>query len=165
MSTPLPAVDALSPEQRALYDLLPLDLTRGLLLTRSSAAAYLALGRSFHDSRLSADLREVIILRVGATTHCPYELHHHIPLARACGVPEEIIEKVVAGSPTVGRAELDALVVFVDHIVGAVQGPAPEPATVQQYFSHEEVADITLLAGHYVMTSLFVRTLGIEPER
>ncbi|MCX2931930.1 carboxymuconolactone decarboxylase family protein [Mycobacterium sp. CVI_P3] len=165
MSTPLPAVDALSPDQRAIYDMLPLDLTRGLLLTRSSAAPYLALGRSFHDGRLPAPVREVVILRVGALTHAAYELHHHIPQARACGLTDDLIERVIAGDSAFDRPELDALMEFVDQLVGAVQGPPPDLTTVQTYYSLGEIAELTLLVGHYVMTALFINTLGIEPER
>ena len=144
--------------------MLPLDLTRGLLLTQSGAEPYLALGRSFHDGRLTAAVRELVILRVGALTHTAYELHHHIPQARAEGVADDVIEQVIAGASTFGHPALDALIGFVDQLVGAVQGPAPDLATVQKYYSHDETAELTLLVGHYVMTSLFVNTLGIEPE-
>ena len=160
----LPPVDQLSPDQRAVYDMLPLDLTRGLLLTRSSAAPYLSLGRSFHDSRLSAATRELIILRVGAVTNTAYELFHHVPQAAACGIADEVIDRVIAKSASVGSADLDALVTFVDQLVAGVQGAPPSTATLQKYYSHNEIAEITLIVGHYVMTSLFVKVLGIQPE-
>jgi alkylhydroperoxidase family enzyme len=164
MTSFLPPVSDLSPEQRAVYDTLPLDLTRGLLLTRSSAAPYLALGRSFHDGELPAATRELIILRVGAVTSTQYELFHHIPQARACGVADEVIDKVVTGSRSIGGANLDALMVFVDNLVGGVPGPPPGTETLQEFYSHSEIAEITLIVGHYVMTSLFIKVLGIQPE-
>lgn len=160
----LPPVDQLSPDQRAVYDMLPLDLTRGLLLTRSSAAPYLSLGRSFHDSWLSAATRELIILRVGAVTNTAYELFHHVPQASACGIATEVIDRVVAKSASVGSADLDALVTFVDQLVAGVQGTAPSTATLQKYYSRNEIAEITLIVGHYVMTALFIKVLGIQPE-
>lgn len=160
----LPPVDCLSPEQKAVYDMLPLELTRGLLLTRSSATPYLSLGRSFHDTRLSAMAREVIILRVGAITHSSYELFHHVPQAKTCGVADEVIDKVVARSRSVGSPDLDALMMFVDELVDGVQGAPPDTETLQKYYSHNEIAEITLIVGHYIMTSLFIKVLGIQPE-
>ena len=144
--------------------MLPLELTRGLLMTRSSATHYLSLGRSFHHSWLTAATRELIILRVGAVTRTRYELFHHLPQASACGVSDEVIDKVVANAQSVGSADLDALMLFVDQLVGGVQGTAPSTETLQKYHSNNEIAEIALIVGHYVMTSLFIKVLGIQPE-
>lgn len=163
MTSLLPPISALSPPQRAVYDMLPLDLTRGLLLTRSSAEPYLALGRSFHRGRLPAPTRELIILRVGAATKTRYELFHHVPQARASGVAEELIDQVIAGDRSLGSAELDALMAFVDELVAGVRG-RPDSEGLQRFYAHNEIAEIALLVGHYVMTSMFVNVLGIEPE-
>ncbi len=164
MTSFLPQVGDLTPEQRAVYDMLPIDLTRGLLLTRSSAVPYLLLGRSSHDGRLPARVRELIILRVGAVTETTYEVFHHVPEARACGVPEETIDKVLAGSPTVGNEELDVLMAFVDQLVDKAHNIRPRVRNVQKYYSHNEIAEIVLLVGHYVMTSLFIKVLDIQSE-
>lgn len=161
----LPAVEDFSPEQRELYENLPLDLTRGLLLTRSSAGPYLSLGQSFHHGWLPAALRELIILRVAALTHCEYERFHHVPLALACGVPREVIDATLAGSDHVGTQELNAAMAFVDHLVAGITGEPPKRDALQQYFSTGEIAEITLLVGHYLMTSVFVSALGITPEQ
>lgn len=165
MASFLPAVEDLTAQQRAVYDMLPLDLTRGLLLTRSSAAPYLSLGQSFQDSWLPASVRELIIVRVGALTGADYEIHYHVPQARACGVPDELIDKVVSGSLAVGAEDLDALMAFVDQLVGAVEDTPPAVDRLQQHYSNHEIAEIVLLVGHYVMTSLFVKVLGIRPEK
>lgn len=164
MTSVLPTLGELTPAQRAIYDGLPIDLTRGLLLTRSSAAPYLSLGRSFHDSWLPAAVRELIILRVGARTGADYETFHHVPQAQACGIPDDMIGDVLAGSRAVGDEDLDALMVFVDQLVAAVENKPPSVETLEKYYSHNEIAEIILLVGHYVMTSLFVKTLGIQPE-
>lgn len=164
MASILPEVRDLTPEQRAIYDMLPINLTRGLLMTRSNAAPYLELGRSFHSSWLPPDLREMIILRVGAVTETDYEIFHHVRQARASGVPDELIHEIVSGSCAVGDENLNALIVFVDHLVRAVRTGPPSIEIVEKYFSHNEIAEIVLLVGHYIMTSLFVKVLGIEPE-
>ncbi len=160
----IPALEDLSPDQRAVYDTLPIDLTRGLLMTRSSAVPYLSLGRSFHDGWLTAPVRELVILRVGAVTGTAYELFYHVPQARACGVPDDTIDKVLARSDRVGSADLDALMLFVDRLVAGAHGDPPDVGIVEGHYSRDEIAEIVLLVGHYLMTSLFVKTLGIQPE-
>lgn len=160
----LPSVAEFTPEQRAIYDMLPLDLTRGLLLTRSNAAPYLSLGQSFHESSLPARIRELIILRVGAVTGTDYEIAHHVPQARGCGVPDDMINAVLAGSRTLGSENLDALMEFVDELLGSVKSSPPSVEAIQKHYSRNEIAEIVLLVGHYVMTSLFVKTLDIQPE-
>lgn len=159
------AVDDLSPEQRELYERLPLDLTRGLLLTRSSAGPYLSLGQSFQHAWISPALRELIIVRVAALTHCEYERFHHVPLAAACGVPAEVVDATLAGSEDVGANELNVVIAFVDHLVEGITGEPPKLDTLREHFSNNEIAEIVLLVGHYLMTSIFVSALGIMPEQ
>lgn len=164
MNSFLPPLEDLNPDQRAIYDILPLDLTRCLLLTRSSTVPYLSLGQSFHDGFLSPSIRELIILRVAHGTKSEYEMFHHIPQARACGVPDDILGKVVAGAATVNNDRLDAVLAFVDQLIEGVQNVLDGTAVVQKYFSHNEIAEMTLLVGHYVMTSLFAKAMQITPE-
>lgn len=164
MASYLPDPDELSADQRAVYDLLPSNLTRGLLLTGCSAEPYLSLGRSFRHGYLSAAVRELVILRVGSLTASRYELHHHLPEARRAGLSDEHIDAVIDGSRSLGRPDFDALLAFVDRLVDAVRGATPPPDALDEYFSRNEIAEVVLLVGHYVMTSLFLRTLGIEPE-
>lgn len=163
MTNVLPDVGALSAEQRAVYETFPFNLTRGLVLTRASAAPYLALGGSFREGWLPAADRELVILRVGAATAADYELFHHIPQARGLGVPDVTIDRVVAGG-TVGDDATDALLRFVDELVDGVRLPAPPLANVSKYYPNEQVAEIVLLVGHYVMTAMFVKALGIQPD-
>lgn len=141
-----------------------------MVLTRASAAPYLALGGSFREGWLPAADRELVILRVGAATAADYELFHHIPQARGLipqarglGVPDVTIDRVVAGG-TVGDDATDALLRFVDELVDGVRLPAPPLANVSKYYPNEQVAEIVLLVGHYVMTAMFVKALGIEPD-
>jgi alkylhydroperoxidase family enzyme len=92
MSFTLPAVAEMTPQQREFYDGFPLNLSRGLVLTKSSAKPYLSFGLSFLDGWLPAGLRELTILRVGALTGAHYEVFHHRPIALAVGVAEDTVE-------------------------------------------------------------------------
>jgi alkylhydroperoxidase family enzyme len=101
---------------------------------------------------------------VGAVTGAEYEVFHHRPLAREAGLPEETIERVVSGARTLGDKSLDALVTFVDQVIDSARNEAPSTEAIGEYYSDQEVAEIVLLVGHYLMTALFIKTLGIQPE-
>jgi len=164
MSFVLPSVVDMTPEQREFYDGFPLNLSRGLVLTKSSARPYLSLGLSFLDGWLPAGVRELTILRVGALTGAQYEVFHHRPIALAVGVAADTIDKVVSGAESVGDESLDALLRFVDELIDSARRDAPSTEPIRRYYSDEQVAEIVLLVGHYLMTALFIKTLGIQPE-
>ncbi|HUO39555.1 MAG TPA: carboxymuconolactone decarboxylase family protein [Mycobacterium sp.] len=62
----------------------------------TSAAAELLLGEREHTS-LSARLREVVILAVGAVWQSDYELYAHTAAARKVGISEDAIRVLVSG--------------------------------------------------------------------
>ena len=62
----------------------------------TSAAAELLLGEREHTS-LSARVREVVILAVGAVWQSDYELYAHSAAARKVGIPEDAIRVLVSG--------------------------------------------------------------------
>lgn len=144
--------------------MLPANLTRGLVMTKASAKPYLSLGLSFRNGWLSSSERELAILRVGAATGAEYEIFHHRPEALAAGVPAEVINCAIAGTRLVGNDRLDALLRFVDQLVDGVQGAVPSTAAVQEHFTDNEIAEIVLLTGHYLMTAIFIKTLGISTD-
>lgn len=164
MNVALPAAADLNPAQREAFDLFPANLTRGLVLTKNSAKPYLSLGLSFRDGWLAPETRELVILRVGASTGAQYEVHYHVPEARSAGVPDAVIDAVLSGSVSFGDRRRDALVGFVDSLLAGITGPTATTDVVREFYSDEQIAEIVLLAGHYVMTALFLKTLGITPE-
>lgn len=160
----LPNVEDLDPAQREVYELFPASLSRGLVMTTASAKPYLALGLSFRTGALSADTRELVILRVGTVTNAAYEIHHHVPEARAAGVSDSTIDDVLAGATSFGDRRVDVLVAFVDDLLARIKGDGASTEPMREFFSDNEIAEVTLLVGHYVMTALFIKTLGIVPE-
>ncbi|OMB86287.1 carboxymuconolactone decarboxylase family protein [Mycolicibacterium conceptionense] len=164
MAVRLPDVADLDPAGREVYDLFPANLSRGLAMTGSSAKAYLALGLSFRTGALSPESRELVILRVGAVTGTEYEIHHHVREARDAGISDSVIDNLLCGATSFGDRRIDALIAFVDDVLARLKGGGADTAHLQEFYSDNEIAEIVLLAGHYVMTALFVKTLGIVPE-
>ncbi|BBX94416.1 carboxymuconolactone decarboxylase family protein [Mycolicibacterium boenickei] len=164
MAVRLPDVADLDPAGREVYDLFPANLSRGLAMTRSSAKPYLALGLSFRTGALSPETRELVILRVGAVTSAEYEIHHHVREARDAGISDSMIDNLLSGATSFGDRRVDALIAFVDDLLARIKGGGADTANLQEFYSDNEIAEIVLLAGHYVMTALFINTLGIVPE-
>ncbi|AMT73352.1 carboxymuconolactone decarboxylase family protein [Mycobacteroides immunogenum] len=164
MAISLPNVADLDPAQREVYDLFPANLSRGLVMTKASGKPYLGLGLSFRAGALSPEVRELVILRVGAVTNAQYEIHHHVPEARTVGVPGSVINAVLSGAAVFGDRRIDALIAFVDDLLTRIKGAGADTTGMQEFFSDNEIAEITLLTGHYVMTAMFIKTLGVVPE-
>lgn len=165
MAVQLPNVEDLDPSQREVYDLFPANLSRGLVMTRASAKPYLALGLSFRTGALSDQTRELVILRVGAVTNAPYEIHHHLPEARAVGVPDSLIDDVLAGATSFGDRRVDVLIAFVDDLLARIKDGVAGTAAMQELYPDNEIAEIALLVGHYVMTAMLIKTFGVVPEK
>ncbi|CRZ15982.1 carboxymuconolactone decarboxylase family protein [Mycolicibacterium neworleansense] len=164
MAVRLPDVADLDPAGREVYDLFPANLSRGLAMTGSSAKPYLALGLSFRTGVLSPETRESVILRVGAVTSAEYEIHHHVGEARDAGISDSAIGNLLSGATSFGDRRVDVLVAFVDALLARIKGGGADTARIQEFYSDNEIAEIVLLTGHYVMTALFINTLGIVPE-
>lgn len=164
VSISLPAIADLNPQQRKVYDIFPANLSLGLVMTAVSAKPYLALGLSFRQGGLPAQTRELVILRVGAATNAAYEIHHHKREAQLAGVPDPVIDAVLSGATVFADRGTEILMTFVDDLLSGISGPAPDAGAIQEIYSDNEIAEIVLLAGHYVMTAMFIKTLGIVPE-
>lgn len=106
----------------------------------------------------------MIILRVATRTDSAYERFHHVPLALDCGVSEEEVNAILAGADHVADDPINAAMGFVDQLVAGVHGAPPNLDGVGEHFSPNEIAEMVLLVGHYLMTSVFVSALGITPE-
>lgn len=75
-----------------------------------------------------------------------------------------MIDAVVSGADSFGDERLAALIGFVDELLAGIAGPPATTDAVQKFYSDNEIAEIVLLTGHYVMTALFLKTLGITAD-
>lgn len=157
----LTPVDDMTPEQRDVYDKFPSNLTRALLLTRGSAAPHLALGASFTKGLLSDLDREVIVLRVAKLRDSAFERLLHLHLAYKAGLTEADIHAIEDGDydrmPT-GRA---ALVRYVTECIDQHKAGELAFRALREFYSQNEIAEVTHLAGHAAMTAMYLASLDI----
>ena len=155
-----PEPDSLTAEQQAVYDRFPANLMRYMVLAEASAKPYLDLGMSFRHSTLAPKDRETVILRVGGLLDNAYEAMQHKDIARSVGVEEATIEKLLAKSTDFEDPKLAKLVAYVDAAVGNTVSPEVVAALADDY-NDRQIAEFALLTGHYVMTSIFLKSLDI----
>lgn len=149
-------------QQRELYNRFPANLTQGLLRTESSTAAYLALGASFRKTKLTAKGREAVILRVAKLSDSAYERMQHLPIAESVGWSASEIASIEDGEQIKLDPPIAALLQFTDECVALVKVTNETFARLVKHYSEQEIAEITLLIGHYMMTARFLETLGID---
>jgi AhpD family alkylhydroperoxidase len=156
---PYPELNA---EEEAIYRLFPINLTRMLLHTQAQTVPFLKYASSFRDAKINPQVRERVIVRVGAVTGCAYELVQHRSEALRTGTSQELLADLV--NP--GRQEFDdlaltALVKYIDSLVKNIGAEVDALDVLRKYFSDNEVAEITLLAGTYVLAAAFLKSLQV----
>jgi AhpD family alkylhydroperoxidase len=159
---PFPELDA---EQRAIYELFPINLTRMMLHTRGLTLPYWKYALGFRDAAVSAQVREQVIVRVATVADCEYQLVQHKPEAARTGSSDEVL----AGLTNPEQTKFDdpavtALVAYVDSLVKSIGAEQHALDALRQHFPDNEIAEITLLAGTYVLCATFLKSLQVPVD-
>lgn len=155
-----PALSTLTAEQAEIYRQFPANLTQYMLLAGESVEAYMRLGFSFRSISIPAADRETVILRIGCLRRCAYELMQHIDIARRAGVDDAVIANLICGAMSFGEPRIDRLVAYVDAALHNRITPQIM-ADLGQHYDDVQIAEISLLTGHYVMTAIFLQSLDV----
>ncbi|MGB3069898.1 MAG: carboxymuconolactone decarboxylase family protein [Ottowia sp.] len=167
--SPVPS-DALSPDTAELLSTRPpYNIYRILANAPTLLPGFVQLaGALLTKTELDAQLREMVILRVGALCGSAYEIHQHTRLARYVGVTEERIRKALSLDDADGgvhgeRAE-DILLRFTDSVVRDVKAPASQFEAVKDLLSPRQLTELLLTIGTYMMVSRVLENLEVEIE-
>jgi AhpD family alkylhydroperoxidase len=156
---PYPELDA---EKEAEYELFPINLTRMMLHTAGLTLPYWKYALSFRNAEIKPVVRERVIVRVGALTGCDYQLLQHKQEALRTGTSQELLADLV----NLERQKFDdpaltALVTYVDSLVMNLGAQPDALDAIREHFPDNEVAEITLLAGTYVLCATFLKSLQV----
>lgn len=165
-------VPPLAPEAMppALRELLasrpPYNIYRVLANAPSALPGFVQLASALlTQSELDPQLREMVILRVGAHCRSGYEIHQHQRLARHVGVSEDRIRKALDTRPQQGGDSLeDKLLAFTDSVVLSVKAPAEQYEAVAAHLSARAVTELLMTIGTYMMVSRVLENLEVEIE-
>lgn len=113
---------------------------------------------------LEPRVREVVVLRVAWLSGSEYELHHHLPLARAAGLTEGQIAALERADYSQLDPLLAAVARFTDEVVTRLS-PADETLqALRSQVSDQVVVNIVLAIGCYMSIARLAAVTGIEPD-
>jgi alkylhydroperoxidase family enzyme len=164
---PYPDPSTLSPEAKeALGKLGSLNIFRmmagggGLLPAFTRMGTYL-----LFKTALDPVLREIAIIRVGVLSKATYEVYQHERIGRDLGMSEALIQAVHAGPEAAAFAPLQRLVMlYTDDVVRNVRASDATFKPLQQHLSVQELQELTITIGYYMMVSRFLETFDVEIE-
>jgi AhpD family alkylhydroperoxidase len=153
------------PVREALAALPPLNIFRMLSHAETAFRPFLRFGGAILGRlKLDPKLRELAIIQVAADAKADYEWVQHVAIARQVGVTDEQIAAVEAGrldDPSLGDGER-AVLQFAREVVA---GPRVSDATfagVRDRLSPQEIVELLLTAGNYLMLARVMTTLELE---
>jgi len=156
---PYPELDT---EKEAQYRLFPINLTRMMLHTKGQTVPYLKYSLSFRDAAIDPLVRERVIVRVGVVADCEYELVQHKAEALRTGTSQEVLAALLdPRNQSFDDPALTALVKYVDSLVNSIGANRDSLDDLRKHFPDNEVAEITLLAGTYVLCAAFLKSLHV----
>jgi alkylhydroperoxidase family enzyme len=165
----LPYADpAAAPEKaRAIFEALPvkLNLFRMLLHAPGALRGYLTLGTGIlARQKLDPRIRELAILRVAALSPAEYERTQHVPIAKACGATDAEIDAVAKGDLASLDPRAGIALRFADACLREVRVPDALFEEARGAFSPQEIVELVMTVGYYMMTARLLETLGVDLE-
>ena len=164
---PYPDPATLSADAKdALGKLAPLNIFRMLAGGQGLLPAFLKLGNYLlFRSKLDPILREIAIIRVGVLSKAKYEVHQHERIGRDLGMSAALIEAMHAGPTHPALDELQKLVMlYTDDVVLNVRAGDATFKPLSAKLSLQEMQELTITIGFYMMVSRFLETYDIDIE-
>ena len=142
-----------------------LNVTRMMSHAEGAMVAYSKLGTQLLlRGKLDPVVREIVILRIGQLCRSEYEWHQHVSVARAVGMSEETLQAVTEQAfGRLGPAERIAVAV-AEEIKRDGGASAATIERAKTHFPPEQLVELCLVAGYYIMTAALLLSLAIEIE-
>ncbi|WP_445149768.1 carboxymuconolactone decarboxylase family protein [Baekduia sp. Peel2402] len=122
-------------------------------------------GRLMPGGTLPREESELIILRVARVTGSDYEWQQHVRLGRAAGLTEAQIERIRLGAEAPGWSVRQALLLrAVDELHDHDRIGDELWAELAREYGEQELIEICLLTGHYIMLAMTLNSLGVQVE-
>jgi alkylhydroperoxidase family enzyme len=110
-------------------------------------------------------LRELAIIRTAGVVGSDYELNQHYALAQACRYPEDKIKAIQQWQRSGLFDEKErAVLSYVEEMTHGGDVSDPTFDQLSQFFSTQEVVEITMTVSQYYGNGLVTKALRIKPE-
>jgi len=110
--------------------------------------------------------QEILALRVAVNCRSEFEWGHHVVYARAAGMTEDDIDRVVDGPDAPGWTDSEqALVRAVDELTSPTYDIDDGTWNVlRAHYDDARLTEIPFVVGQYTMLSMFANSLGVVLE-
>ena len=105
----------------------------------------------------------MLILRTAVLCGCNYQWAHHVRTGRAAGITEAEIDQLREGSAHPSWTPRDVTIVrSAEQLVTEHQVDDDTWAELAQVFPDDQVMELMMLVGHYVMIAGLVNSIGVD---
>ena len=116
-------------------------------------------------TKIDPVLREIAIIRVGVLSKAKYEVWQHERIGRQLGMSDEKIAAIHEGPDAAAFSEIEKQIMrFTDDVVANVRAGEATWAPLAARLSHQEMQELTLTIGFYMMVSRFLETFDVDLE-
>ena len=141
-----------------------LNIATGHAPKFSQASRAMAFAIRF-DAKTPRRLLELVIMRTAQIVGSAYELNQHTPFIKACGYSDAQIAALRAWqASTLFDDKERALLGYVEQMAHGGNVDDAAFASLQKYFTPEEIVEISYTVGSYYSTGLLTKALRIEVE-
>ena len=118
----------------------------------------------FYASRLTARIREILILRIGWLRRSEYEYVAHITLARQAGLSDVEIERIERGPDATGWSPEDAnLLRAVDQLKADAKITSDTmTALIAQGFDSQQLLELVFIVGCYETLAMAMSSFNVQ---
>jgi 4-carboxymuconolactone decarboxylase len=158
---PYPDPAQVPEKAREIFEKLPvrLNVMRMMLQAPTCMPSFIRLGAA-----VLARLREIAILRVAALSRAGYEWTQHVAIAKAVGVTDAEISAIRSGDRDALDSGASLVVKFTDECVRNVRVSDATFEEAQVALSPQEIAELVIAIGYYMLIARFLETLGVDAE-
>jgi AhpD family alkylhydroperoxidase len=123
------------------------------------------LGEIMGESSLDLATKELVIVRVSQLNGCRYCLAAHRPAALDAGLAPEQVEAICDDGPLDALSSRErAIVAWVDQVTRDPRGATDElAASTLEHLRHDQLIELTVLAGTITMLNQYCTALDIPP--
>ena len=141
-----------------------LQLVTGHAPKLSQAASTMAFAIRF-DTKVPRRLIELTIMRTAEIVQSQYEINSHIPLFHMCGFSDAQLEALPHWQASALFEDRERAVLgYVEQMAHGGDVDDATFATLQKFFSPQEIVELTYTVGSYYANGLLTKALRIEPE-
>jgi alkylhydroperoxidase family enzyme len=163
---PLPEIDSLAPEVRAVVEAFPMNVMRMAANAPASTKALVDFAQSvlFYSS-FDPRKREIAVLRVAHVTHAEYEWTHHVAVAKHYNVTDKKIEIIRTEKPVSSLDEEGNLLCRVaDEISCDVRLSDDALSQILERYGAQGATELILCVSYFNFLSRFLESTRVELE-